>query len=148
MNYEKEYKEAIKKANTILKCKELYNVKSAIESIFPELAESEDERIRKVLVGFFKSYKEEGTCGSETFNEIPTDNILAWLEKQGDVKKTYELGFAEGKRIKNKEWLEKQGEQKPVNDTDEDIVEAVKDTSILDLAEPKFKVGDWITIKE
>ena len=44
--------------------------------------ESEDERIRKIIVGFFKGYKEEGTCGSETFNGIPTDNILAWLEKQ------------------------------------------------------------------
>lgn len=54
-----------------------------IENTFPELKESEDERIRKVLAGFFKSYKEQGTCGSETFNGIPTENILAWLEKQG-----------------------------------------------------------------
>ena len=53
-----------------------------IENTFPELKESEDERIRKVLAGFFKSYKEQGTCGSETFNGIPTENILAWLEKQ------------------------------------------------------------------
>ena len=44
--------------------------------------ESEDEKIRKILVGFFKGYKEEDTIGSETFNGIPTDNILAWLEKQ------------------------------------------------------------------
>lgn len=53
-----------------------------IENTFPELKESEDERIRKVLAGFFKSYKEQGTCGAETFNGIPTENILAWLEKQ------------------------------------------------------------------
>ena len=53
--------------------------------MFPELKESEDERIRKVLVDFFKSYKEQGTCGSETFNGIPTDNIIAWLEKQVPV---------------------------------------------------------------
>lgn len=52
----------------------------------PELAESEDEKVRKVLVGFFKSYKEQGTCGAETFNGIPTDKILAWLEKQGEQK--------------------------------------------------------------
>jgi len=45
-------------------------------------SESEDEKIRKILVGFFKGYKEEGTIGAETFNGIPTDNILAWLEKQ------------------------------------------------------------------
>lgn len=40
--------------------------------------ESEDEKIRKMLVKCFKGYK-----GSETFNGIPTDNILAWLERQG-----------------------------------------------------------------
>lgn len=34
-------------------------------------------------------------------------------------------------------WLEKQGEQKSINDTDEEIVNAVKDTSVLDLVEPK-----------
>ena len=60
--------------------------------------------------------------------------------------------------------LEKQGEQKSVNDTDENIVEVVKNTSVLDMieskdyssidphffkpadkVEPKFKVGNWIT---
>jgi len=39
------------------------------------------------------------------------------------------------------------GEQKPVNDTDEDIVEAVKRTSILDLVEPKFHEGNWVVQK-
>ena len=42
-----------------------------------------------------------------------------------------------------KEEFERQGEQKPVNDTDEDSVEVVKDTSILDMVEPKFKIGNW-----
>lgn len=42
---------------------------------------------------------------------------------------------------------EKQGEQKHVNDTDEDIVEAVKGTSILDLVEPKFHEGNWVVQK-
>lgn len=41
--------------------------------------ESEDEKIRKMLVRYFKGYKE----GCETFNGIPTDNILDWLERQG-----------------------------------------------------------------
>ena len=56
------------------------------EKYFPELKEREDERIRKVLVDFFKSYKEQGTCGAETFNGISTSNILSWLEKQGEQK--------------------------------------------------------------
>lgn len=56
-----------------------------VQDFFPELKESEDEKIRKVLIGWFNRYKEEGTCGSETFNGIPTDNIIAWLEKQVPV---------------------------------------------------------------
>ena len=30
------------------------------------------------------------------------------------------------------------------NDTDEKIVEVVKDTSVIDMVEPKFKAGDWV----
>ena len=43
-------------------------------------SESEDEKIRKKLVEYFKGYKEHS--GFETLNEIPTNDILAWLEKQ------------------------------------------------------------------
>lgn len=32
----------------------------------------------------------------------------------------------------------------PINVTDEGIVEAIKNTSVLDMVEPKFKVGDYI----
>ena len=50
MDYEKKYKEAIKKAEEIIKYyKERNRDEAAIEDlkgIFPELKESEDERIR------------------------------------------------------------------------------------------------------
>ena len=81
MNYEEKYRQAFERA------KERYSACSApalLEYIFPELKESEEENVRKVLVGYFKSYKEIGTIGAETFNGIPTDNIIAWLEKQGE----------------------------------------------------------------
>ena len=35
-------------------------------------------------------------------------------------------------------------EKNLINDTDEEIVKVVENTSILDMVEPKFKVGDWI----
>lgn len=41
-------------------------------------------------------------------------------------------------------WLEKMSEQKPINNTNEEIVEAVKDTSVLDMVESKLKAGQWI----
>lgn len=78
------YDEVLERAKNLLTTSVAYD-RFTIEKIFPELRESEDEKIRKVLVGFFKSYKKQGTCGSETFNGIPTGNILAWLEKQGEL---------------------------------------------------------------
>ena len=107
-----------------------------IVRIFPELKESEDEKIRNVLVDYFKRYKEQEECGIKTFYGIPTDNIIAWLEKKGeqksqgkledDVRRRSTIQVLEYARSldtynqygkadidKNIAWLEKQGEHKP-----------------------------------
>jgi len=56
-----------------------------IEHIFPELAESEDERIRKALIEGFKVMN-AGSYGECTFSNynIPVIDIITWLEKQGE----------------------------------------------------------------
>lgn len=51
---------------------------SEIEKIFPELKESEDEKIRKALIRFHKS--------TIDVDGIKGEDILAWLEKQGEQK--------------------------------------------------------------
>lgn len=51
--------------------------KETIEYIFPELKESEDERIRKDLVGYFE------VCDNMTFAHHRVSDIITWLEKQG-----------------------------------------------------------------
>ena len=48
--------------------------------------ESEDEKIRKVLIDYFLRYKEQEDCGVKTFYGISTYNILAYLEKKGEQK--------------------------------------------------------------
>lgn len=80
----KRYGEALERAKKLQKTCNSTAVVGWCEYIFPELKDSENERIRKVLLDYFQSYKEVGTVGAETFNGIPTDNILAWLEKQGE----------------------------------------------------------------
>ena len=60
----------------------------------------------------------------------------SWTLKDSDVLAWMELSD-----------LDEQGEQKHINDTDEEIVNAVKDTSVLDMVEPKFKVGDVLCDK-
>ena len=52
--------------------------KETIEYIFPELKESEDERIRETLIRFHKS--------TIDVDGIKGEDIIAWIEKQGEQK--------------------------------------------------------------
>lgn len=94
MDYEKKYKEALKVAKRKLCFDKAGMVDSFtpndIYEMFPELKESEDEKIRKVLIDYFKIYKDE-ECSLKTFYGIPADDILAWLEKQG-TRPRYNIG--------------------------------------------------------
>lgn len=120
MDYEKKYKEALEKARKLYddaKVLEYTQDMEDYETIFPELKESEDEVFRKYIL----------KCCEETI----------YADDRG-----LELSMDTTKKLKN--WLEKQCEQKPINDTDEDIVEAVSKTSILNMVEPKFKVGEIV----
>ena len=55
MDYEKKYKEALERAKSF----ELPEYKNIMVSIFPELRESEEERIRKALIQNFYSYTQK-----------------------------------------------------------------------------------------
>ena len=82
MDYEKKYKEALERA------RELYDratdigdiVGYDLESIFPELAESEDERIRRWLVELVENQE------PKMFIEVKKMDVFAWLEKQKEQK--------------------------------------------------------------
>ena len=101
------------------------------EKYFPELKESEDERIRTFLHHTFTAqYLCKDKLGK--WHGEPVVNILAYLEKQGktftnkDVDDAYLKGICDAKHE-----LEKQSEQKPA-----------------DKVEPKFKVGYFVVIQE
>ena len=83
--------------------------KEKLESIFPELSESEDERIRKALVDTFKFY--DSPMNSPYLVDISKKDILAWLEKQK---------------------IEKQGKQKPAewSEEDEKIYQSIMDDTV------------------
>ena len=93
-NYEEKYKKALGRA---IAQQETYihlgNVSAAkaIENIFPELRESEDERIRKELIERFnwelKGAEEQDAAGCSRQKDIAMfKRGLAWLEKQGEQK--------------------------------------------------------------
>ena len=82
----KAYDEAIKIAKSKIKNnKDHVLYEDDIIEIFPELKESEDEKVRKTLIHIVK-------CACDKYGvkyqgkEISEDKLLAWLEKQGEQK--------------------------------------------------------------
>ena len=98
--------------------------REALETLIPELSESNDERIRKYLIEELKAAKSVGEL--KFIIPQPTrEECIAYLEKQKEeegydfipVKSTleYKLGFADGRDY------EKQKEQKSVEPSDEEL---------------------------
>ena len=80
MNYEQRYKEALERMKSWVKGEHpecFSEAQKAAEFIFPELAESEDEKIRKSLIRFLKS-----PFVNENIADEKVDPWIAWLEKQ------------------------------------------------------------------
>lgn len=76
-------------SKVVEKAKQEYNTttsedrKQWLEELFPELKESEDERIRKAVFNFFN----RGAKNGEQTNGVYDKDILAWLEKRTYTKK-------------------------------------------------------------
>ena len=89
MDYEKKYKEALERTRKLYlesienKGDRIYGAYE-LETIFPELKESEDERIRKDLVSFLWAVA-NGTVKSMPA-AIMCQEWIAWLEKQKEQK--------------------------------------------------------------
>lgn len=75
------YNELLEKAKKAYKKSVTYEGRLILESLFPELKEGEDERIRKDLLKLFRTlqYEERMPVGMNFSNE----KVIAWLEKQG-----------------------------------------------------------------
>ena len=95
-NKEKAYDEALERAKKLKETCDSTAVVGWCEYIFPEIRESEDERIRKTIIRFFKdSYPNE----IEMYDgSVTVGKALAWLEKQGEhnpankVKPKFKVG--------------------------------------------------------
>ena len=86
MDYEKKYNEALERAQKVKHDAETIGCSLSpdmLEVIFPELAESEDERILRTIIRGFENWKSNGNV---TFNNTKVDDILAYLEKQKEQK--------------------------------------------------------------
>ena len=167
------YDEAIAHAKKLLKTignATLGNLvlKNEFEIMFPELAESEDEEIRKEMLQIAKE-------SEDSFYMVMTPNkrekLIAWLKKQRDKDKLIqELGKYKVKYTQEvlSHQLKKQGEQKSAI-YDSNVLEKhitknsiselansilirngwkVIEQNLTDKAEPKFHEGEWLCENE
>lgn len=81
----KAYDEAIEKLRSLHDEYDIVSIKEELEHIFPQLKESEDERIRKALIMAINNIC-NGDEGLVTFNGFSKEQVLTWLEKQGEQK--------------------------------------------------------------
>lgn len=146
MNYEERYKQAIEAAKRELHCCGSLDCDAArqIFRFFPELRESEDEKISKEITSFLEN------VGVEEIKKIPRDisEWFTWLKKQGNHNEQnfwemcnhceyfdgydlclHKMNFgAVTDELKencrnNKLFIEKQDEQKPWSEEDEKMLE-------------------------
>ena len=78
----KAYDEAINRAMAF----ELPEYKNIMKSVFPELKENDDERIRKELIKVFSN--REKYLNDQSFGDITVSEALTWLKKQKDMSST------------------------------------------------------------
>ena len=85
-SYKEKYEQALAKAKEQYNYPCMRSCMGILEEIFPELAENKDEMIRKALKQYFvNSFQNNGVaaiCG------VHVKDVLAWLEKQGQVKES------------------------------------------------------------
>lgn len=80
-NYEEKYKQALSRATFYNNELLTENQRKMLLDIFPELAEDEDERIRKGIIRNLQYLMDR----SEGFVKEDLQERIAWLEKQDDV---------------------------------------------------------------
>ena len=125
----KAYDKAVKEAAIAYKDEDKH-LKATLERIFPELKESEDERIRKALIEYFNEQ-----CDMSDWNGVYGYQVVAWLEKQGEQPQgKSELKAAKKVKVDNANKVE----PKDYSSVDPHFFKPT------DKVELKFKVGDWI----
>jgi hypothetical protein len=82
-NYEQKYKKALEAVKFLQEVNPSdEGIQNWVKDNFPELKESEDERIRKTLIAFFRDWER---TKSHCWN-VNVSDILTWLEKAKALK--------------------------------------------------------------
>ena len=157
MDYEKKFKDAFERAKKVIeyykghhRCDEA-SIED-LESIFPELKESEDEKIRKELLESLKYQQRESRTDKEWLNGIKLSEVVAWLEKQGEKHQYWKpskeqlnaLDYAYNSCPDTERGNYYEGVLASLIDDLHKLSEKQEEQKPIDKVEPKFKVGDWV----
>lgn len=163
----KAYDEAIKRGLDYIRhtpATEMVTRQDIFEAIFPELKESEDEKIRKELIENFKwfcgDYPETTKWGKD--DNLLVKDIIAWLEKQGEKVtningEDYGIdGLYHAIKILERTIGRVTGyqsddgilEHKAAINAVKELYEKQSENKPADKTTPKFKVGDWCIDKQ
>ena len=85
-DYKKKYEEALERASHIKDYNTVATPQEVAELLFPELKESEDERIRKILIEQVERWHECALKNNVVQDIKDLAGAIAWLEKQGKQK--------------------------------------------------------------
>lgn len=151
MNYKEKYEQTLAKAKDMLNYKEVR--REDMEYLFHELKESEDKRVKETLIKYFKECQKDADC-DELFCGLTYNNILTWLEKQGEnvpsrnmILSVWELGN-EWKGLTNGRVTEYGTQleyiQKHWNESEYYLRDKQDKQKTTDKVEPKFENGQWI----
>lgn len=88
------YDQAIKVAKSKIKYdKDHVLYENDVIEMFPELKESDDEKLRKRLIQIFKSYQNPKThINPNKWEGLKICDIIDWFEKQGKVEPKFKVG--------------------------------------------------------
>ena len=84
----KRFDEALKLAKEQHQYPWVRGSKDVLEEIFPELRESDDEKIRKWLIGTIKQIPDD----SIEWKTICKSDVLAWLDRPSELKHKFNIG--------------------------------------------------------
>lgn len=132
MDYEKKYKEALANARQEYNTTENVERKQWLEELFPELADSEDEKIRKELIFYLGDMPED----TELRNGVTNRDVLVWLEKQSEKEPLPIDIDAMVSKYANNDKRENEGFGKPINCMIRAYRQGIEDTLNIVKQEP------------
>lgn len=167
------YDEAIKRAKDALNDGTISNNTIAyLQDVFPELKESEDDRMRKGLITFLEQVFYFGkNTNFDKWDKSDCSDWIAWLEKKREKKQEWSeddenefnhiihiLNLAEEEQeikgynnlIGTVDWFKSLKDKIQLKQSNKSqakpVLETVdeKSTDNANKVQPKFKVGDWI----